>query len=97
MSYPFSKTIIIEDEKYEAKAPSKIENKKYDIFKDDKKILSFGDRRYNHYKDRIGYYKHLDTLNKERRRLYRIRHKLDKGVVNNSPLYPGYFSWHFLW
>lgn len=97
MTYSFSKTIKVQGEEYEAKAPSKTENKKYDIFKDDKKILSFGDRRYSHYTDKLGYYKHLDHNDKDRRKLYRIRHKEDKGVVLNSPKYPGFFSWHFLW
>jgi hypothetical protein len=53
-------------------APSKTENKKYDVYdiKTDKKIASFGDKRYNHYHDRISHYSYLDTHNEARKKLY---------------------------
>lgn len=69
-------------------------NKKYDVFKDDKYITSFGDKRYQHYKDLIGYYKNLDHNDKKRRDNYRSRHKNDN--IDN-PNYAGYWAYHFLW
>jgi len=71
--------------------------KKYEVYKDGNYITAFGDVRYNHYKDRIGYYKQLDTLDKDRRRLYRLRHAKDKGVVEDNPNFSGWWSWKFLW
>lgn len=69
-------------------------NKKYDVYKDDKYITSFGDKRYQHYKDLIGYYKNLDHNDKKRRDNYRSRHKNDN--IDN-PNYAGYWSYNFLW
>lgn len=69
-------------------------NKKYDVYKDDKYITSFGDKRYQHYKDLIGYYKNLDHNDKKRRDNYRSRHKNDN--IDN-PNYAGYWAYHFLW
>jgi len=69
-------------------------NKKYDVFKDDKYITSFGDKRYQHYQDKIGYYKNLDHNDMKRRDNYRSRHKND--YINN-PLYAGYWSYNYLW
>ena len=69
-------------------------NKKYDVYKDDKYITSFGDSRYQHYKDLIGYYKNLDHNDKKRRDNYRSRHKNDN---INDPNYAGYWAYHFLW
>jgi len=57
-------------------------------------ILSFGDKRYQHYKDKIGYYKNLDHNDKQRRKLYRNRHKNDNIDDQN---YAGFWSWHYLW
>lgn len=69
-------------------------NKKYDVFKDDKYITSFGDKRYQHYKDLIGYYKNLDHNDTKRRDNYRSRHKNDK---INDPDYAGYWAYNYLW
>lgn len=69
-------------------------NKKYDVYKDDKYITSFGDKRYQHYKDLIGYYKNLDHNDKKRRELYRLRHKNDN---IDDPNYAGYWAYNFLW
>lgn len=57
--------------------------------------VSFGDRRYEQYHDRIGKYKHLDHQNKERRRLYRLRHA-GEGEERNK-YKAGWFAWHILW
>lgn len=74
--------------------PSTVKYKKYDVFVDGKKLLSFGDNRYEQYKDRFGYYSKLNHLDKTRRESYRKRHgKTNKNNVN----YPAYWSWHYLW
>jgi hypothetical protein len=66
-----------------------------------KKVVQFGDKRYQQYKDRIGLYTHLDHNNPVRRRRYRIRHgeiKLKDGRrAINVKYSPAWFSWHFLW
>lgn len=84
---------------YSIVLPTRTSNryKKYEVYKDGTYITAFGDVRYNHYKDRIGYYKHLDTLDGERRRLYRIRHGKDKGVVEDNPNYGGWWAMKYLW
>jgi len=72
--------------------PSTRKNKKYDVFKKNKYILSFGDSRYEQYKDKIGFYKELNHNDKSRRELYYKRHSKD---------YPKYsadwFSKKYLW
>ena len=48
-------------------------NKKYSVYvKDGNKIklINFGDTRYEHYYDTLGYYKHLNHYDKERRKNY---------------------------
>lgn len=74
--------------------PSKKEFKKYDVYLNDKFITSFGDKRYEHFKDLLGHYKHKDHGDPERRRLYRIRHKNDN---IDDPNYAGFWSWNYLW
>ena len=77
-------------------APSMHKKKaKYDVYdaKTGEYINSFGHVDYQQYKDRIGYYSHLDHLNKDRRRLYLARHSKD---YNELP-YPSYFSTNYLW
>lgn len=50
-------------------------NKKYDVYDVNKKyITSFGDNRYQQYRDVIGLYKEKNHNDKERRRLYYLRH-----------------------
>lgn len=36
--------------------------------------VPFGDTNYQHYKDKLGHYSHLDHLDKERRRRFWLRH-----------------------
>jgi hypothetical protein len=75
--------------------PSTRKNKKYDVFKDGKYILSFGDKRYQHYFDKLGYYSNLNHLNKKRRDNYRRR---AEGIGNlDNPYSANFFSFHFLW
>lgn len=56
---------------------SSAKNKKYSVYvlKDGKKrLIHFGDTRYQHYKDKLGYYSHLDHGDKKRRAAYYSRH-----------------------
>jgi hypothetical protein len=58
--------------------------KKLDVYKNGVKVASIG---------AIGYSDYATTGDKERRRLYRIRHKgEDKRVGSN-----GYYAWYILW
>jgi hypothetical protein len=61
----------------------------------------FGDRRYQQFKDRIGYYSDLDHNDKKRRDRYRKRHEaiLTKDGI---PAYkvefsPAWYSYLYLW
>jgi len=74
--------------------PSNRNHKKYDVYKGDRYITSFGDVRYEHYYDKLGFYSNLDHLDSQRRRLYRTRHARDN--IDN-PNYAGYWSWKYLW
>jgi hypothetical protein len=86
--------MIYHKDGYKFVAPSNTENKKYDVYdKDDKKLASFGDKRYQQYIDKIGHYKHLNHYDKQRRKNYRTRHAKD---IDNYP-HAGYFSARFLW
>jgi len=87
--------MIYYKDNYKFVAPSKTQFKKYDVYdiKTDKKIASFGDKRYGHYKDRIGHYSYLDTNNEARRRLYRLRHASD--IHNKDGA--GYWAAKYLW
>lgn len=64
--------------------PSTLKNKKIDVFKEGKKIASIGDVRYSDY---------ATTQDKERRRLYRIRHKGEEKRVGS----PGFYAYYILW
>ena len=97
MSYKFSTIVKAKNNEYLVKAPSKTEGKKYDVFLDDKKILSFGDINYQHYKDKLGYFSRLNHFDTKRRKSYRTRHQFDKGVVLDNPNYSGWWSFNILW
>ena len=58
------------------------------------KTTQFGDQRYGQYQDKtpLKLYKKKDTLDKERRRLYRLRHNYRKPLHS-----PGWFSLKYLW
>lgn len=71
--------------------PSKVKNKKLDVFKDDDKIASIGDVRYNDYRSYIKE-KGLDYAN-ERKRLYKIRHNKDKDKVGTASFYADRILW----
>ncbi len=67
------------------------ENKKYMAIVNDKKI-HFGDKRYQHYKDKLKHYAYLDHNDKARRQLYYMRHGLTapKGTAK-------WFAHNILW
>lgn len=67
-------------------------NKKYDAFKDGKKLVSFGDSRYEQYFDKIGAYKHLNHNDKKRRDRYYARHGKEAKKYSAK-----YFSHKYLW
>lgn len=89
----FSKTLHINGLTYQIKAPSSREHKKYDVYLGDSYLLSFGDKRYQQYKDKLGYYKALDHGDDKRRILYNIRHRKD----GNTPYYAGWWARKYLW
>ncbi len=69
--------------------PSKIKNKKIDVYLNNKLVASIGDIRYNDYPS----YLLIDKkLAEERRRLYKLRHEKD---LNNYG--KGYYEYHILW
>lgn len=73
-------------------APSRRQNKKYDAYrKDGSYITSFGDNRYQQFKDKIGYYKSKDHLDTTRRSNYYSRH----GEARHESA--KWFSHKFLW
>lgn len=59
------------------------------------KTISFGDKRYEHYRDRtpLRLYSHLDHLDPQRRAAYKKRHEKDR----HTPLTAGYFADKYLW
>lgn len=63
--------------------------------------VNFGDKRYQHYHDKIGLYSHLDHNDKERRKRYIKRHS---AIINKNGMHaidikysPAWFSLHYLW
>ena len=47
--------------------------KKYDVYKNNKYLVSFGSKNFQHYYDKIGFYKHLNHLDNKRRDNYYSR------------------------
>jgi hypothetical protein len=87
MEYSYKNFII--------RAPSTRQHKKYDVYtKKGKYVVSFGDNRYQQYKDKFGYYSYLNHGDSSRRANYRSRHSKD---YIDDPSYAGFWSWHFLW
>ena len=90
----FEKKLTVLGQKIIVKGPSSVAYKKYDVYSsDDKKLFSFGDTRYQQFKDKLGYFSFKDHNDEKRRASYRKRHAKD----NLDELSPGYMSWHFLW
>lgn len=78
---------------YEFVAPSTRKGKKYDVYKNGKKLASFGALGYEQYRDIIGHYSDIDHNDLKRRKAYRARHKGENLYKDN----PGWFAWHYLW
>ena len=57
--------------------------------------IHFGDNRYNQYKDKTGIWKHKDTNDPVRRKLYRERHAKD--LETSEPVTAGKLSYQILW
>ena len=89
------KEIIINGNKFYV-LKSKRKFKKYDVFDSNKDyILSFGDKRYEHFKDLIGSYSNLDHGDEKRRERYLKR---AKGINKaNDPYTANFWSVNFLW
>jgi hypothetical protein len=76
-------------------------HKKYDVYKNGKYITSFGDTRYEHYKDRLGAFKNLNHGNEKRRQNYLKRAKAIKDKNGKltwmNPMSANYYAVRFLW
>ena len=57
--------------------------------------IHFGDSRYDQYKDKTGIWKHKDTNDPVRRKLYRERHAKD--LETSEPVTAGKLSYKILW
>ena len=80
---------------------SKMKNKKYAAILENKatkrrRIVNFGDNRYEQYKDTtgLGLYSDKNHLDEKRQEAYKTRHQKDikEGFFN-----AGYFSMKYLW
>jgi hypothetical protein len=71
--------------------PSKIKNKKIDVFKNGKKLHSIGAIGYLDYPNFV--LKYGKDYADEKRRLYYLRHKKDLSVVGSA----GYYAAKLLW
>jgi hypothetical protein len=67
-------------------------NKKYDVYKNGKFLVSFGDKRYAQYHDQLGVYSHLDHYDDQRRANYYKRFGKDAKYLSAK-----YFSHKYLW
>jgi hypothetical protein len=66
-------------------------NKKYDVYKNGRYLLSFGDSRYEQYFDKIGLYSKQNHNDEKRRELYYKRHGPAK--IESAK----WFSHNYLW
>ena len=97
-----SKVIYNQGDKLEFQKANPKTKKKYEVaitFKDHPskkpKTVRFGSIEHEHYKDRIGFFSHLDHNDDQRRKLFYTRFK---GLMKKSKKYsPMYFSAKFLW
>ena len=76
-------------------------NKKYMITSPSGFVIHFGDKRYFHYRDKIGLYSKLDHNDKTRRRSYLARSKKIRDGAGrltwNNPESANFYSIRFLW
>lgn len=86
--------VIINNNKFIVKVSNR-KNKKYDVYDSNNNyIVSFGDKRYQHYRDLLGYYENLNHNDLNRRYRYIQRHKNDNLTDIKSA---GFWSMYFLW
>ena len=76
---------------------SKAKNKKYSVYvksdgKSGKKLIHFGDKRYEQYKDKLGHYSNKDHNDTQRKKNYYSRHGKADGKDNAK-----YWSHKILW
>tara|TARA_Y100001972_G_scaffold125157_1_gene175797 strand:+ start:6165 stop:6425 length:261 start_codon:yes stop_codon:yes gene_type:complete len=75
---------------------SKAKHKKYSVYvkgaKGNPKLIHFGDNRYEHFKDKIGEWSHLDHNDPQRKKNYYSRH--GKATSKDSAKY---WSHKILW
>ncbi len=75
---------------------SKAKNKKYSVYvksdKGNKKLIHFGDKRYEQFKDKLGHYKSKDHGDPKRKKAYYDRH----GAESNKNT-AKYWSHKILW
>ena len=65
-------------------------NKKYAVYvkKNGKKtLIHFGDKRYQHFRDKIGKYTHLEHNDSNRRRSWLARHGVSDKTSKNTAVY----------
>ena len=56
---------------------SNAKNKKYSVYvviNGKTKLIHFGDKRYQHFEDKLGYYRNLNHYDEQRRKNYHARH-----------------------
>lgn len=73
---------------------SKRKNKKYDVYKNDKYLVSFGDKNYQQFRDKtpLKAYSYLDHNDKLRKKRYYQRHGKD-AIFESAK----WFSHKYLW
>jgi len=75
---------------------SKAKNKKYSVYVKSKsgnpRIIHFGDKRYQQFKDKLGHYSRLDHGDNKRKKSYYSRHGKALGKDNAK-----YWSHKILW
>lgn len=69
-------------------------NKKYDVYlsNSNKYLFSYGNTNYQHFYDKLGYYKNLNHNDTERQRLFFLRHKHTNNIYSAK-----FFAAYFLW
>lgn len=76
--------------------PSARKHKKYSVYVLDedgkRKLLHFGDKRYQHFRDKVGHYSHLDHGDNKRRKAYYARHGPENNIRSAR-----YWSHRVLW
>ena len=87
--------IVISNKEYHIKKSNR-KNKKYDVFNaNNKYITSYGDKRYQHFKDAFNEYSYLDHNDEKRRNSYKKR---AEGIGNlDNPNSANFWSYYFLW